>query len=172
MGPLISRDAFERVQRFRAEAEEAGGERIFRGEMHRIAPFVAPALVRFPTLDQSHPSQREEVFGPEAALYEVEDLDEAIAAVNDSDYGLAASVMTADRAQFLHCLGRVRTGVLNWNRGTIGASGRLPFGGGRRSGNDRPAGILATVYCTEPQACLEHEGGFDPETLPPGVPRP
>lgn len=172
MGPLVSRDAFERVQRFRAEAEQAGGERVFRGEMDRIAPFVAPALVRFPTLDQSHPAQREEVFGPEAALYEVDDLDEAIAAVNDSDYGLAASVMTRDRAAFAHCVGRIRTGVLNWNRGTIGASGRLPFGGARRSGNDRPAGILATVYCTEPQACLEHEGGFDPETLPPGVPIP
>jgi succinylglutamic semialdehyde dehydrogenase len=62
--------------------------------------------------------------------------------------------------------------VLNWNRGTIGASGRLPFGGGRRSGNDRPAGILAALYCTAPQARLEHAGGFDPAALPPGMPRP
>ena len=86
--------------------------------------------------------------------------------MNDSDFGLVASVMTRDRARFEHCIRRVRTGVLNWNRGTIGASGRLPFGGTRRSGNDRPAGILSTLYCTAPQARLEHAGGFDPATPP------
>ena len=172
MGPLVSREAFERVQRWRAQAEPAGGERIFRGEIDRIAPFVAPALVRFTALAQTHAYQREEIFGPEAALYPAEDLDAAIDAVNDSDYGLAASVMTRERAAFNHCVGRIQTGVLNWNRGTICASGRLPFGGGRRSGNDRPTAVLAALYCTVPQAHLEHEGGLDADALPPGVPRP
>ena len=68
--------------------------------------------------------RREEIFGPEAALYPVDDLDEAIHAINDSDYGLAASVFTRDRAQYDHCVGRVRTGILNWNKGTTGASGK------------------------------------------------
>jgi succinylglutamic semialdehyde dehydrogenase len=80
--------------------------------------------------------------------------------------------MTGDRSRYEHCIGRVRTGILNWNRGTIGASGRLPFGGGSRSGNDRPAGILAAVYCSVPQSHLEHAGGFDPTALPPGMPQP
>jgi succinylglutamic semialdehyde dehydrogenase len=66
----------------------------------------------------------------------------------------------------------VRVGCLNWNRGTIGASGKLPFGGLGRSGNDRPTGVSATLYCTIPQAHLESESGFDPATLPPGMPRP
>ena len=172
MGPLASRTGFDRFQRLRAQSGAAGGERVFRGEIHRIAPYVAPGLVRFRGLEQSHPYQREELFGPEAALYEVEDLDQAIAAANDSDYGLAASLISRHRAHYEHCIGRIRCGILNWNRGTIGASGRLPFGGGRRSGNDRPAGILATLYCTWPQAHLEKEGGLDPEGLPPGFPRP
>jgi succinylglutamic semialdehyde dehydrogenase len=102
----------------------------------------------------------------------VDDLDEAIAAVNDSDYGLAASVMSADRRVYEHCVGRIRTGVLNWNRGTIGASSRLPFGGGKKSGNDRPAAITSTLYCTTPQAHIEYGGGLDPKTLPPGFPEP
>jgi succinylglutamic semialdehyde dehydrogenase len=102
----------------------------------------------------------------------VDDPDEAVAAVNDSDYGLAAAVFTRDRRAFERCIGRVRTGILNWNRGTIGASGRLPFGGRGRSGNDRPAGILASVYCTVPQARLEGPGRLDPDALPPGMPRP
>jgi succinylglutamic semialdehyde dehydrogenase len=116
--------------------------------------------------------QREEIFGPEAALYPVDDLDEAIAAVNDSEYGLAAAIFTRDRAKYERCIGRVRCGNLNWNKGTVGASGKLPFGGTGRSGNDRPAGITAGVYCTFPQAHLESEGAFDPEALPPGMPKP
>jgi len=172
MGPLISRFAFEKVMRYRGQVAAAGGRRIFRGEIDRLAPYIAPSLVRFLNAEQTHPYQREEIFGPDAALYPVTGLDEAIAAVNDADYGLAASVMSRDRSKFRHCVGRIRTGVLNWNKGTVGASGRLPFGGVGRSGNNHPAGILSTVYCTFPQAHLENDGDFDPETLPPGIPRP
>jgi succinylglutamic semialdehyde dehydrogenase len=78
--------------------------------------------------------------------------------------------MTRDRARYAHCIGRVRTGILNWNRGTIGASGRLPFGGGGRSGNDRPAGILSTLYCVVPQACRAAAASI--RRAPPGMPRP
>jgi succinylglutamic semialdehyde dehydrogenase len=172
MGPLVSRAAFEKVMRYRGQAAAAGGERIFRGQMDRLAPYIAPSLVRFRNARQTHPYQRDEIFGPEAALYPVSGLDEAIAAVNDADYGLAASVMSRDRSNFDYCIGRIRTGVLNWNRGTVGASGKLPFGGLGRSGNDRPAGVLSTTYCTFPQSHLENDGRFDPEGLPPGMPRP
>jgi succinylglutamic semialdehyde dehydrogenase len=54
----------------------------------------------------------------------------------------------------------------------VGASGRLPFGGGGRSGNDRPAGVAATLYCVAPQAHMESEAAFDPSALPPGMPAP
>jgi succinylglutamic semialdehyde dehydrogenase len=172
MGPLVSRVAFEKVMRYRGQTTAAGGERIFRGEIDRLAPYIAPSLVRFRNAAQTHPYQRDEIFGPEAALYPVAGLDAAIAAVNDADYGLAASVMSRDRSRYQHCIGRIRTGVLNWNRGTLGASGRLPFGGVGQSGNDRPAGILSTVYCTFPQSHLENQGGFDREGLPPGIPQP
>lgn len=172
MGPLVSERAFATLAHTRELAAEAGGERILRVEPDLPAPYAGPGLVRFAGLGQSHPYQREEIFGPEASLYAFDELEEAIAAVNDSDYGLVASVITRDRSRYQHCIGRVRTGLLNWNRGTIGASGQLPFGGGGRSGNDRPAGITATVYCTVPQAHLESEAGFDPAALPPGMPKP
>ncbi len=172
MGPLVSRAAFDRVQRMRARAGEAGGERILSGEVELPPPFVGPGLVRFREVEQRHPYQREELFGPEAALYPIDDLEQGIAAVNDSDFGLAASLLTARRECWEACAGRIRTGILNWNQGTIGASGKLPFGGSGRSGNDRPAGVTATLYCTVPQAHLERRGGFDPDALPPGMPRP
>ena len=172
MGPLVSDAAHARLLRYRALALEAGGERLAAGPTALPAPFAAPGLTLFGDASQSHAYHRDEIFAPEAGVYPVVDLDHAIAAVNDCDYGLAASVMTADRARYEHAIGRVRTGILNWNRGTIGASGRLPFGGARRSGNDRPAGILSTLYCATSQSHLEYAGGFDPKTLPPGMPRP
>ena len=172
MGPLVSPRAFEKVRRYRALSVEAGGRRIDVPETGLTPPWIAPGLAFFPDARQDHAYHRDEIFGPEAALHPVAGLEEAIDAANDSDYGLAASVMTRDRAKYERCIGRVRTGVLNWNRGTIGASGRLPFGGRGRSGNDRPAGILATLYCTVPQAHLEHAGGLDPASLPPGMPQP
>ncbi len=171
MGPLVSKPAFDKVARYRDLAAEAGGERVPLPQPDREPPYVGAGLVRFATCAQPHPYQRDEIFGPEAATYPIDELDEGIAAVNDSEYGLAAAVMTRDPARYAHCVGRVRTGILNWNRGTIGASGKLPFGGGGRSGNDRPAGILASVYCTVPQAHLENAEGA-PTAIPPGMPKP
>jgi succinylglutamic semialdehyde dehydrogenase len=172
MGPLVSRDAFERVAAARAQTAQAGGERVLCVVPPEAPPYVGAGLVRFPDAGQKHPVQRNEIFGPEAGLYPVTDLDEAIAAVNDSEYGLAAAVFSRERTHYEHCVGRIRTGILNWNKGTVGASGRLPFGGSGRSGNDRPAGITAAVYCSFPQAHLESQADFDPDSLPPGMPRP
>ncbi len=160
------------MQTFRTAEAEGAGERILCVDPELPVPYIGPGLVRYATSEQRSRHQREEIFGPEAALHPIADLDEAIAAVNDSDYGLVAAVFTRNRARYEYAVGRIRTGLLNWNKGTIGASGKLPFGGLGRSGNDRPAGIAATVYCTVPQSHLENEAGFDPEGLPPGMPKP
>jgi len=172
MGPLASRDAFDRVMATRATSAAAGGERVLLVEPDLPPPYLGAGLVRFESCEQSHPYQRDEIFGPEASLYPIDDLDQAICAVNDSDYGLVASVFTRSRGRYEHCVGRIETGLLNWNKGTIGASGKLPFGGLKKSGNDRAAGIHAAIFCTTPQAHLEGDGAFDASTLPPGVPTP
>jgi succinylglutamic semialdehyde dehydrogenase len=172
MGPLASQAAYDRLITAQNELDRAGGERVLCTLTELPPPYVGPGLVRFESTEQPHPAQREEIFGPEAALYPIDDLEHAIAAVNDSEYGLAAAVFTRDRARYEACVGRIRCCALNWNKATVGASGKLPFGGGGRSGNDRPAGIASTVYCTFPQAHLESDADFDPESLPPGMPTP
>lgn len=172
MGPLVSRAAYDKVVRYRSLSVEAGGERILDAQPDLPPPFVGAGLVRFNDARQTHPYQREEIFGPEAAIYPVADLDEAIAAVNDSEFGLVASVFTRNRAHYEHAMGRIRTGLLNWNKATVGASGKLPFGGRGKSGNDRPAGVTASLYCTVAQAHLESDAGFDAASLPPGMSEP
>lgn len=172
MGPVVSVAAAQAIGRARATSSAAGGERILDVAPDLPAPYVGAGLVRWPSLAQDHDVQRDELFGPEAHLYAIDDLDAAITAANDTEYGLAASVFTASREAYERCVGRVRVGCLNWNRATVGASGKLPFGGLGRSGNDRPAGVTASLYCSVPQAHLETQDTYDPDALAPGMPRP
>jgi succinylglutamic semialdehyde dehydrogenase len=103
----------------------------------------------------------------------VESLDEGIAALNATDYGLVGSIFTASRARYEQAARECRVGLLNWNTSTVGASSRLPFGGIKKSGNDRPAGSWSVFYSTYPMASLEVER---PETAAlarhPGFPWP
>jgi succinylglutamic semialdehyde dehydrogenase len=46
-------------------------------------------------------------------------------------------------------------GLVNWNKSTVGASSRLPFGGFKKSGNHFPTALTSTLYCAAPIASLE-----------------
>ncbi|MGH0032199.1 MAG: aldehyde dehydrogenase family protein, partial [Myxococcota bacterium] len=86
MGPLVSLEAHARLERARSAAAAAGGERVAIAQPDLPPPYTGAGLVRFRTCEQTHPYQRDEIFGPEAALYPGDDLDAAIAGANDSDY--------------------------------------------------------------------------------------
>jgi succinylglutamic semialdehyde dehydrogenase len=91
----------------------------------------------------------EELFAPVLTVERVDRDDEAIARANDSPYGLAASVYTADEKRFDRIADELDVGICNWNRGTVGSSSKLPFGGVKDSGNHRPAGLFSSYYCTD-----------------------
>jgi len=74
--------------------------------------------------------------------------------LNATRYGLSGAVFTQSRDTFEALAQDLRVGVLNWNRGSAGASGKLPFGGVKDSGNHRPAGIMMGLSCAFPQARL------------------
>ncbi len=160
MGPVISADARERHARVLELARAEGAELLLDGgpiEGPRPGHYVRPSLHRVPALSSESRYQCEEHFVPDLCVLEVGSLDEGSAALNATDYGLVGSVFTRDRACFERVFRASRLGLLNWNTSTVGASSRLPFGGIGRSGNDRPAGVLSTVYCTYPVASLEVE---------------
>jgi len=113
--------------------------------------------------------EREELFGPDLAVYHAESADEAVAIANATEYGLAASVHTKSRGAFERCLSLLDCGVVNWNAPTVGASGRLPFGGLKRSGNHRPAALFSTLYCSVPVAVMHGQEQLDRARLAPGI---
>jgi succinylglutamic semialdehyde dehydrogenase len=168
MGPLISATARERFLSVCVEGRSRGAEPLLLPEVaqaSREGHYVRPGvhLVRRRDADSSY--QRDELFGPDIALYPVDSEEEAIALANDSRYGLCAAVFCADRARFEAIAARLRAGVIHWNGATVGASGRLPFGGVGDSGNLRPAGIFSSLYCAWPSAIA-----YGPIELPAEMP--
>jgi succinylglutamic semialdehyde dehydrogenase len=158
MGPVISRAARERHAAVLAWAKAEGAEPLVAGgpcDGPRPGHYVRPSLHRLRTLSRASRYQAEEHFVPDAFLCSVDSVDEGLAAVDASDFGLVASVFTRSRAVYERAARELRVGCLNWNAPTVGASSKLPFGGIKRSGNDRAAGAASTLYTTFPQANLE-----------------
>jgi len=114
-----------------------GGTRVGEAGWH-----VAPTLLEGVAPDA--PLSCEELFGPVAALYRVRDLDEAIALVNDSPYGLTAAIHTASVHRAMRFAERAAAGVVVVNAGTHGSEPHMGFGGVKQSGTGwKEAGVEA-----------------------------
>lgn len=109
------------------------------------APVDGPGSYYAPTLlDQvkpEHTSFREELFGPVASVIHCGDVEEAIALANDTEFGLGASVWTADLDLARHMLREIDAGAVFVN-GMVASDARLPFGGIKKSGYGRELGSL------------------------------
>lgn len=157
MGPVITDGARQTLLDAQTRAREAGFEAVVPGGPLEVpghpGHYVRPAVHRAPSADARVPGYtHDELFGPDVAVYLVGDIEEAIARTNATRYGLVTSIFTASRETFDRAASSVRCGVVHWNRSTAGASGHLPFGGIKDSGNHRPAGITAGLFCGFPQA--------------------
>ncbi len=162
-GPLATREALDRFVRMRAAAADAGCEQLLAGSVLPGGAFVTPSIHLVPEGRAQVPGYLdEELFGPDLAVEIVEDVDEAIARTNALPYGLANAIFTVDAQKLERFYERTRSGCLNWNRSTNNASGRLPFGGVGKSGNQRPAGIDAVRSTTYQVALLRGEFGDVP----------
>lgn len=111
----------------------------------------------------------EELFGPMLSIIRVPDFEAAIEEANNTSYGLSAGILTNNDERYKKFIHQIRAGIVNWNRQTTGASGKLPFGGCGQSGNNRPSAYFAADYCSFPVASLESKKLEMPETLQPGL---
>jgi succinylglutamic semialdehyde dehydrogenase len=153
MGPLIHARAADELLEAQRTLVAAGGEPLI--EMQRSSrshALLTPGLIAAARLASSEDCEH---FGPLLMIEPAEDLDDAIRLANNTRFGLSAGFIGDRVEDFHHFLDHVRAGVINWNRQTTGASGKLPFGGVGLSGNHRPSGYYAADYCSYPVASLE-----------------
>jgi succinylglutamic semialdehyde dehydrogenase len=163
IGPIIDADAQRRMMALNDAARSAGAATLCAATVPADSGwFVRPALRQGAWAD--HPYFTDEHFGPDLVLVPVADEAEAVAGINATNYGLAAAVFCPEQDQFRRVAARLRCGVVNWNRSTVGASGSLPFGGWRNSGNHRPGAAFAGRLVTAAQARLNGQG-----PLPAGI---
>jgi acyl-CoA reductase-like NAD-dependent aldehyde dehydrogenase len=141
MGPLVSQRQQQRVRGYIQTGQREGAQLVIGGsEMPGALDrgwYVQPTL--FAAADNTMCVAREEIFGPVITVIPYRDEDDAVAIANDSDYGLAGSVWTADTDRGLAIAGRIRTGTVGINQGYT-MDPFAPFGGVKASGYGRELG--------------------------------
>ena len=141
--PVVSRESMDRILGAVERARESGASALAGGaRLNRPGWHVAPTVIEGAAADAE--ISRLELFGPVTVLYRVADLDEAIAVVNDSPYGLTAAIHTASVHRAMRFAERAHAGVVVVNAGTHGSEPHMGFGGVKDSGTGwREAGIEA-----------------------------
>ncbi|WP_253494009.1 succinylglutamate-semialdehyde dehydrogenase [Pseudomonas sp. S3E17] len=111
----------------------------------------------------------EELFGPLLQVIRYADFAAAIAEANNTQYGLAAGLLSDSEARYQQFWLESRAGIVNWNKQLTGAASTAPFGGVGASGNHRASAYYAADYCAYPVASLETPSLVVPATLTPGI---
>ena len=132
LGPVISREAKERIARYITEAEQAGATVLLDGR-HAVVPGREGGFWVGPTvLDHVRPDMaiaKEEVFGPVLAIVRAKDVDQALAIENASTYGNAASVFTESGGLARYVTERAGAGMVGVNVGVPVPREPFSFGG-------------------------------------------
>jgi glyceraldehyde-3-phosphate dehydrogenase (NADP+) len=147
VGPMIAPSAADRVERWIAEAEQAGAKALVRGRRQNtvLGPTVlsdAPASAKV---------NAEEVFGPVVTVAPYDDFGEALAAVNDSRYGLQAGVFTHDVRRIHEAFRSLEVGGVIANDLPTTRVDHYPYGGVKDSGFGREGLRYAMDDMSEPR---------------------
>ena len=152
IGPLVAQRQQRRVQGYIQSGIDDGARIVVGGtdEPCDRGWYVRPTLFADATNDMT--IAREEIFGPVLTVLKYSDEADAIRIANDSDYGLAGSVWTADISHGLQIAAQIRTGTYGINMYQLDTS--APFGGFKQSGIGREFGPEGLAQYTEMQSTV------------------
>ncbi|SHL84962.1 aldehyde dehydrogenase (NAD+) [Roseovarius litoreus] len=150
IGPVVSEQQLSEnlayVELGKSEGAElaCGGARL---TLETDGYFMSPGV--FVNTTNQMRINREEMFAPLAAVIKVDSYDEALATVNDTNFGLTSGIVTKNLARATHFRRNARTGVVTVNLPTAGTDYHVPFGGrGDSSYGPREQGIHAREFYT------------------------
>jgi aldehyde dehydrogenase (NAD+) len=159
IGPLVAKRQQERVEKYLALGQEEGARVVVGGNGLPAGVergwYVQPTV--FANAQNDMRISREEIFGPVVSVIPFDDVDDAVRIANDSDYGLAGSVWTADIEQGMDVARRVRAGTYGVNQYTMDFV--APFGGYKASGIGREFGKEGLEHYLELKSIVPPGGG-------------
>lgn len=134
-GPLIDAKALSRMESQLADATGKGGRLVCGGKPHALGgTFFEPTIIADATADMAF--AREEIFGPLAPVFRFETEAQAVAAANNTEYGLAAYLYTRDLGRAFRVSEALEYGMVGVNESAI-SNTEAPFGGVKESGLGR-----------------------------------
>jgi betaine-aldehyde dehydrogenase len=142
LGPLSSAVQLERVRSYIRKGVAEGAELLAGGaEPPEDVPpggyYVKPTV--FGGVKPGSTIEQEEIFGPVLSIVPYKDEEDAVRIANDTPYGLAGAVWSADEAHAQRVARRMRAGQIDINGGAFNL--HAPFGGFKQSGHGREAGV-------------------------------
>jgi len=158
IGPMVDAKQHQRVQHFVEVGVEQGATLLFKGSVpedpnfsdgYFVAPYIFGDVTTNMTIAQ------EEIFGPVLSILPYETEEDAISIANDTIYGLAGWVYSADLNHARRVAMRLRTGRVYLNGALPDPA--APFGGYKHSGNGREGGIFGLEEYLEVKALLGSE---------------
>ncbi|HSD50411.1 MAG TPA: aldehyde dehydrogenase family protein [Candidatus Methylomirabilis sp.] len=138
IGPVVDQSQLDQDFRYLELGKQEGARLAWGGERLKRELegfYLSPALFTETTNDMR--INREEIFGPVATVIRVRDYEEALAAANDTMFGLSAGIMTRSLKHASHFKGHAQSGMVMVNLPTAGVDYHVPFGG-RKGSNYGP----------------------------------
>jgi aldehyde dehydrogenase (NAD+) len=150
MGPVVDRTQLDQDLFYIEEGKKEGAKLAFGGSLLKRETdgfYLEPAL--FTGTNNTMRINREEVFGPVAAIIPVNDYDDALAVANDTTFGLSAGICTTSLKHASHFRKNSQTGMVMVNLPTAGVDYHVPFGGRKGSSyGPREQGRYAREFFT------------------------
>lgn len=172
-GPVISENFRNRYKKYGRAVVSRGHSPILQAGNREMAGrkgfYVEPSMY-WVDWEKGHGFVNDEPPGPTLLLYRVPGWEDAVALHNELKYRLSTSLFVKpDHTDLPEMVARLKTGSLNINRGTIGASLRLPAVGLGRSSNGLPGGIDLLRFLSTPRSTLVEGRPFDASNAVPGM---